>query len=105
PARREMREAASTAETPVLERPRPVFGRRARGLTIPRIAVNREALTRGLALSALATQVGLTIGLALVVSARRTPLAPTVNLGGEHGWLTGPLHYIRPFVPLHRWEL
>src|SRR2546421_7601639 len=100
-----MREVASTADTPVVARPRPLLGVRTWRLTIPRVAVNREVLLRGLALFALASQVALITGLTLVVSARRTPFAPSMNRGGEHGWLTGPLHYIAPYVPEHRWEL
>src|SRR5947209_17565576 len=100
-----MREVAPTADTPVVAPPRPLFGVRSRRLAIPRVAVNREALLRGLALLSLAGLVGLTIGLALVVSRRRTPLAPVMNRGGEVGWLTGPLHYIAPFVPEHGWGL
>src|SRR2546421_6439651 len=100
-----MREVASTADTPVVAPPRPLPALRMRRLAIPRVAVDREALLRGFALLALAAQVGLTIGLALVVSHRRTPLAPSMNRGGETGWLAGPLHYISPFVPQHGWGL
>jgi len=100
-----MREVASTADTPVVAPPRPLIAVRPWRLAIPRIAVDREALLRGLALLALATQVGLTIGLALVVSHRRTSLAPMMNRGGEHLWLTGPLHYIAPVVPEHGWGI
>jgi len=100
-----MREVAPTANTPVVAPPRPLPALRMRRLAIPRVAVDREALLRGFALLALAAQVGLTIGLALVVSHRRTPLAPSMNRGGEIGWLAGPLHYISPFVPQHRWGL
>src|SRR5437763_661339 len=100
-----MREVAPTANTPVVAPPRPLPALRMRRLTIPRVAVDREALLRGFALLALAAQVGLTIGLALVVAHRRPPRAPSMNRGGEIGWLAGPLHYISPFVPQHRWGL
>ncbi len=100
-----MREVASTADTPVVAPPRPLLALRARRLAIPRIAVDREVLLRGLGLLALAAQVGLMIGLALVVAHRRTPLAPSMNRGGEVGWLAGPLHYIAPVVPEHGWAL
>ena len=101
-----MREAVSTtAETPLVARPRPLAGVRGWRLTIPRAAVDREVLLRALALFALWVEVGLMIGLVLVVARRRTPLAPVMNRGGEHGWLTGPLHDIAPFVPQHGFDL
>src|SRR5438270_10138279 len=101
-----MRDAVSTtAETPLVTRPRPLLGVRGWRLAVPRVAVDREPLLRGLALFALAAQVALTVGLILAVSARRTLLAPAMNRGGEHFWLTGPLHAIAPYVPEHRWEL
>lgn len=100
-----MREVASTADSPVVAPRRPLLGARTWRLTIPRVAIEREAALRGVALLALVTEVALILGLCLVVSSRRTPLAPVMNRGGEQGWLTGPLHYIAPFVPEHGWGL
>jgi len=96
-----VREGSITARAPLVTRPRLALRR----LTLPGAWADRAAAARGFVLFAVCVQVGLTVGLELMLASRRTGLAPLLARGPVPSWLIGPLHGIAPTVPLHRWAL